>query len=220
MASPQRKDPNEPEPILNAERRVEREVGTGRPFGWWWIWIPIVIAAFWFVGWGWGPYGGWWWGHGNESAVGSARATHPVAPATNGQPAAGTNNATTAGQANAAEVTGTGVAVLDSTNKATYVGQNFQIRNIPVESIAGPHAFWIGANNGTHSRPMLVVLPANYNGANNAITVGDRIDVSGKIDKAPPAIQARHRWSLNGGEANRVDQEGAYIQATQVQKLS
>jgi len=27
---------------------------------WWWIVILIVVLIFWFSGWGWGPYGGWW----------------------------------------------------------------------------------------------------------------------------------------------------------------
>lgn len=27
---------------------------------WWWVVIIIVILCFWWAGWGWGPYGGYW----------------------------------------------------------------------------------------------------------------------------------------------------------------
>lgn len=27
---------------------------------WWWLAALIIILIFWFGGWGWGPYGGYW----------------------------------------------------------------------------------------------------------------------------------------------------------------
>lgn len=63
MATPDRRDEN--------EQRCEIEDLEPRPgwyrrgggLAWWWVWILLIgIAYFWFAGWGWGPYGGWWWG--------------------------------------------------------------------------------------------------------------------------------------------------------------
>lgn len=63
MATPDRRDEN-------GQRReiedLEPRPGWHRRGGglaWWWVWILLIgIAFFWFAGWGWGPYGGWWWG--------------------------------------------------------------------------------------------------------------------------------------------------------------
>jgi hypothetical protein len=233
--APQRPDPDEPrpqpQPVAGNFPRVEREVGTGRPFSWVWIWIPVVIAAFWFVGWGWGPYGGWWWGHGSESATQSANSTVPTPPNGNAQPAnsalaSGTatagnpqaghgNGALAAGPAApAAQITGTGVAALDAVNKRTYIGQPFQISNVPVEKKASSRAYWIGASNTGTAGPMLLVLPSS---ASINAKVGDRITAAGTVEKAPPAAQAQHQWSIGGDDVQQLEREGAYVQATNVQ---
>lgn len=54
MASPQQKpDPSERQPEDLGLRRVEREVGKGRPFAWWWIVVLVIIAlVVWWMGWG------------------------------------------------------------------------------------------------------------------------------------------------------------------------
>lgn len=240
MASPQRRDPNQlrdvPPPPLENLPAVERQVGTGGVFNWWWLWIPVVIAAFWFVGWGWGPYGGWWWGHGAESQTGSAQSSAPSAPNTNASPAngalaggmgagstsnggseanAGSGNAraTAMSAAPAATIAGTGVAILDATHKQQFVGHHFQITNIPVQKQASEHALWIGAANTNHSWPMLVVLPA---GDRTKANVGDRLDVTGTVEKAPTSSRAQHEWGIGGDDATQLEKDGAYIQATQL----
>lgn len=242
MASPQRQDPKysgseNSGPVLNAERRVEREVGTGRPFAWWWIWIPVVIALFWFVGWGWGPYGGWWWGHGPASSTQSAQATSPTAPppgqVTSAAPTNGNTSATggigtaggaagtgTAGGANgAAAATGTGLAILDSVDKVSFIGQPFNLDNVQVLKKAGAHAFWIGtpsaaaAGNATSASSILLLLPNN---PNVQVRKGNFIDVDGTVQKAPSAAQARHQWHLSSGSASRLESDKAYVQGANV----
>lgn len=227
MASPQRKMPEQNPPTLENLPEVEKQIGTGRPFSWSWLWIPVIIAAFWFVGWGWGPYGGWWWGHGPGSASQSARATAPAPPNNNAQPANGAraggfNTATNApvtspqgpvGATPRAAVTGTGVAVLDASNKSAFVGQNFQIQGIPVQKDASAHAVWIGTNNTRNAGPMLLILPK---GITN-VPQGAILNASGTIEKAPPVKTAEHEWSLSGADARLLAREGAYVQAAGIQ---
>jgi hypothetical protein len=144
------------------------------------------VAIVWFGGWGWAGYGGWWWGNRNAQIV---------------QPSVSTMN-------------GSGVAILDATNKQPFIGQPFNVRNVPVQSIANDHALWVGPNGAT---PMLVVLAGNNNtAANTNISQGSRININGTVQKAPPAAQAEQQWSLSGDDANRLEQQGAYIQTTEV----
>lgn len=236
MAAAPQRDPHdhEPGPIVESQRRVEREVGTGRPFAWAWIWIPIVIAAFWFCGWGWGSWGGWWWGHGNVSSTSSAnnasvvRAPNQPAP---GTPVAGTPNQAqtppppgtpgTAGTPNrggatAANITGSGVAVLDAQNKSSFVGQSFTINNVPVQKVDNNHAVWIGTNNTRRAGPLLAVLSGSSANALKNLTVGDRVNVTGTVEKAPPVRQAEHNFSISSEDANNVHADGVYIRANQI----
>ena len=254
MATPQRQYPPEPEgrPELTNLREggAERKVGPGWRFGFWWVWI-LVIVGIWYVGFGWGNSGGWLWGH-----------HHAVITQ------------------NDAELSGPGVPILNASNKQAYIGQAFEIRNVPVERQASQNALWIGSR--FNSVPMLVVLPSGSvmpppAGANppqvppakgNTVTVtpngaktgaptgaaagttgnatngpngganaganmnngsanpavngnaGSRVwlDVSGRVQRAPSAAQAKQQWGLTEADVNQLETEGAYIQATQVQR--
>lgn len=233
-AAPQRPNPDdhEREPIVDVQRRVEREVGTGRPFAWAWIWIPIVIAAFWFCGWGWGSWGGWWWGHGRTSATQSANGASAVQMPAQNQPAA--NNAAPAqtpppgtpgsagapyrasGAAPAASITGSGVAVLDAQNKSSFVGQSFQISNVPVQKVDNNHAVWIGTANTRRAGPILAIVSGNAASVMSGLTVGDRVNVTGTVEKAPSKAQAEHNWKISSEDANNVEADGVYVRANQV----
>jgi hypothetical protein len=211
MASPQqRPDPGENRRIYENLERSRRERGTrAAGFAWWWVfWGLISGLAMWGGGGGGGGSGGWWWGGRARTGPGSGY----TAPA-------GTNNAAPAngnyaGGANQAVTTGAGVAVLNATNKQSYVGKQFQVSDVPVQKKVNDHVLWIGARNAT---PMLLILSGNGNSAANAhIDKGSLISVTGTVQKAPPRSQAKSQWSLSGGGADRLEQQGAYIEATQV----
>lgn len=227
MASPQRPLPNEPrrDPPPELENlqtgRAQREVSSGWRFGFWWIWI-LIIAGIWYVGFGWGTSGGWIWGH-----------RHAVQ----------TTNDTA--------LRGPGVAIVDASNKLPYIGQAFEIQNVPVQRVAGPQAYWIGST--FNSVPMLVVNASNAaaataktaptapaktakgssgaaqtanqtsgktgTAANGAVQPRQWLDVTGRVVKAPPAAQAEQQWGLSAGDANRLESEGAYIDATAMQTV-
>lgn len=235
MASPQRQIPpdprQDPRPELqNLETgRVQKEISSGWRFGFWWIWI-LIIVGIWYVGFGWGNSGGWIWGH-----------RHP------------------AGTVNDAALSGPGVTMLNASNKAQYIGQAFEVRNVPVERQAGPSAYWIGSR--FNAVPMLVInssnpanqttnagqgssthaAPANQppNAAANAAGSPNRtannsgsqaavpafrphewLDITGQVVKAPPAAQAEQQWGLSAADANQMESEGVYIQATAMQPVS
>lgn len=193
-ASPQNPDPRNRDNVhpIGEPRRVDREVGGGVRFGWAWIWVWLLILAFiiaivWFGGWGWAGHGGWWWSNHNARVI-----QQPVA-----------------------NVNGSGVAVLNATNKQPFIGSSFTVRSVPVQTVINDHAVWIGENDGAS---MLVVLTGANNTVTNAnIAQGDRINVVGTVQKAPAAAQAARQWSLTNDDANRLEQQGAYIQATEVQ---
>jgi hypothetical protein len=106
---------------------------------------------------------------------------------------------------------GSGLDILKSTNRQALAGRPFDITNVPVQEKSSGRAFWIGANGAA---PMLVVLPT---GANTPISQGIRVNVYGTVEHAPAANVAQRLWSLSSGDANRLEQDGVYVQATQIQ---
>lgn len=196
--------PNDP---LRDNRRSERDIGGGAGWIWIWVWIIIIfILVVWFGGWGWGGYGGWWWGNRN------VRVVQPLNG--NGNNAGAINN----GAGATPLPTGNGVAVLNATDKQPFVGKPFSVGNVPVQSKVNDHVLWVGTNNST---PMLVVLTgAGNTTANASVSEGDRVDITGTVEKAPPKGEAQHNLQLSDDDASRLEQEGAYIQATQVTKTT
>lgn len=184
MALPQRKDDGTPRPALKGleqPERVERAVSSGWRFGWWWVWL-LVIVGIWFVGFGWGGYGGWL----------RHRPAQTIAR-------------------NDAQLAGPGVTVLDATDKSGFAGRAFEIRNVPVQRQVSPRVYWIGS--ATNSTPTLLVLQgaADY-------AAGARLDVAGQVVKAPTAAQAQQQWGLSAADAQELETEGAYVQATEAQR--
>lgn len=218
MASPQRPDPNRrPADYQDLENRGLRSRGSGGGwFAWWWVWLFIIICAIWFAGWGWGGYGGWWWGNrGAGTAYDNGYATGGAA-----RTAAGTRAGAVGTTANANMISGPGVAVLAATDKGTYVGKHFDVNDAVVTKKVNDGAIWIAENNNNgNAASMLVVLQgAGNNAANANLAQGDRVDVTGTVEKAPAATRAKHEWKLSGNGQKRLTQEGAYIAATQVRR--
>jgi hypothetical protein len=207
MATPQRNFPNPP---LGDDNKVANEVGARARFGW--VWIAVIIIAIlvvWFGGFGWGTYGGWWWGGNRPQApLAQPASVNNAQPPNAEQPAPGTS---------AAVVSGSGAQILasPSTNRQALVGQSFNIRNVPVQSKASNGAFWIAANNNA---PMLVALNGGATNPMSAdIAPGVRVNITGTVARAPSAAQAKRLWALSDNDVNRLEQQGAYVQATQVQ---
>jgi hypothetical protein len=199
-----------PNPPLKDDNKIANEVGARVRFGW--VWIAVIIIAIlvvWFGGFGWGTYGGWWWGSNRHPApLAQPESGNNGQPPNAEQPAPGTAPAV---------VTGSGAQILasTSTNRQALVGQPFDIRNVPVQSKPSNGAFWIAANK---SAPMLVAINGGPTNPMNAdIAPGVRVNITGTVARAPSAAQAKRLWALSDHDANRLEQQGAYVQATQVQ---
>lgn len=109
---------------------------------------------------------------------------------------------------------GPGVQVLNATDKASFINKPFQANDVPVQGKVNDHVLWIGANNS--SRMLTILSGAANNAANANIGQGNLVNVTGTVEKAPPIAQAKSQWHLNDSQAKLLEQEGAYIQASQV----
>lgn len=186
---------------------------TGGAGGFWWVWFIILVCAFvWFAGWGWGSHGGWWWG--------TRRVTGPNAPAVNGRTYNGptaTPVAPATGAANTSSASGgagaNSAAALLASNKRQFEGKPLQASGVPVVKKVTNDVFWVGSN---ASAALLVVAKVPGNQVSAAkVKPGESVNVSGTVEKAPPAAEAEKDWGLDRTEAARLEQEGAYLNATQ-----
>ena len=66
---------------------------------------------------------------------------------------------------------------------------------------------------------MLAVLQgAGHRAASAHLAQGDLVNVTGTVEKAPPATQARNQWKLSGNGQKRLEQQGVYVAASQIQR--
>lgn len=113
-------------------------------------------------------------------------------------------------------ISGPGLSALTATNEQPYIGKPFQVNNVPVQNQVNDRVFWIGANNST---PMPVVLNSNQNPVQfSSPTTGSTVDVAGTVTKAPATSDAASQWPLNDPDLGRLEKDGAYISATQVNR--
>jgi hypothetical protein len=212
MAEPERRDINQPPTHvddLGDQRVVERETRGG--WRWWWV-VPVIIAlAVWWAGWGWGGTGGWWWGRvqsENTRIPAKAGATTAETLANAGAQQPSTSASADKGGPETS-MTGPGVPILAAADKQAFIGKSFSADRVPVNEKVSDHAMWIG---GAH--PMLAVVAGNGN--EKAVDTGKIVVAAGTVKKAPPARQARREWSLSNQDATRLEQEGAYIQISEL----
>jgi hypothetical protein len=46
------------------------------------------------------------------------------------------------------------------------------------------------------------------------------VSVTGAVQKAPSAQEAKQQWHLDDGAAKRLESQGVYLSATQVEKVN
>lgn len=192
MASPQRPNPDVPQPHFEPElhtKHAPRTPGQRVAFAWWWLLLiaAVIFGLAWAI-WGWSGTGGWW-------SAGRAR-TEPTNISQRAQPM----------------VRGMGVEILTAINRRPFAGRNFQVSTVPVISKSNNQAVWIGTKT---TPPMLLILNGSTASDGN-IVPGTLLDVSGTVEKAPPAAQASTEWNLSSGDTSQLENQGVYIQATKV----
>lgn len=190
MATPDNRDPNQRND--DAELRDIEKVDVRR--GWYgrssgggrWVWLWIWVLII-LVAFFW--YAGWGWGGYGGWWGGRA---HPTV------------------------TTGSGVAILNSNNKVSYVGHHFDLRDARVQTAVTNTVFWVG--NG-RSQPMLLVITNAPAGGAAPIAAGDLVATSGTVEKAPSAEQAQVDWHLNDSGARELEQQQAYLKSPYASKL-
>ena len=152
----------------------------------WLIAVILIAVFFYWIAWGWGNSGGYWW-HRQQSTATEA----------GGQP-----------------IKVPGVAVLDAANKQQFIDKNFQASNVPIQRKVSNRIYWIGAND--QPPMLLVFSgnqePANF----NTLKTGVLVDVAGTVVKAPPTTDAATQWSLSEPDLAQLEKEGAYVSASQL----
>lgn len=190
MATPDNRDPNqrkEDAELRDIEKIDVRRGWYGRGGGGWvWLWIWVIIIVVAFF---W--YAGWGWG-----AYGGWWGWNGRTPVV--------------------VTTGSGVAVLNSDNKAPFVGHSFDLRGARVQTAVTNNVFWVG--NG-RSRPMLLVVVNNPVASATPIAAGDLVAASGTVEKAPPAAQAKNEWHLNDTGVRQLEAQQVYLQSPYVSQL-
>lgn len=103
------------------------------------------------------------------------------------------------------------LVVLTSPDKQSYIGRQITLNNVQVQGTAGHRGYWIGPNG---NRRLLVV------GANTGavkLQSGQLVSVNGTVERAPTAQQAQAEWGISSDDAARLEKDGVYIQAGQLQ---
>lgn len=187
MASPQR-------PEFHGIPENDRGLRPGRPparqragFLFAWLIAVLLFAAFlYWVAFGWGGSGGYWWHH-QETPVQSS-AAHPVK--------------------------GSGLAALEAEDKQPFIGKTFQVTNVPIQRKVSNRIFWIGRN--SQSPMLVVFTGNGSSGNLKSLASGTTVDIRGTIEKAPATTDAASQWPLSEPELAQLEKEGAYVRATQM----
>jgi hypothetical protein len=191
MALPQRKDPDNEVRLREVDRPEHVNDGRNAGFAWMWVWWVIFILII--FGWfgGWGWGGyGGWWGWGGARTRTAQQLSRP----------ANTN------------------AILDATNRQAFLGQTISLTNTQVLHKVNDTEFWLGPRD---EQSLFVVLAGADNSTKNAgVGEGDQVSVTGAVQKAPAAQQAKRQWHLNDDAAKRLESQGVYLSATQVEKVN
>ena len=158
-------------------------------FGWL-IAVVLVAIFFYWIAWGWGNSGGYWW-H-NRSQPATTSDAHPIS--------------------------GAGIAALDATDKQPFVGRHFQLSNVPIQRKVSNHIYWIGPN--SQRPMLLVLNGNESSVTFSSLTPGKLVDVVGTVTKAPPVADAGTEWPLSEPGLAQLEKEGAYVSATDIHLAS
>ena len=109
-------------------------------------------------------------------------------------------------------------AILHATNRQAFLGQTISLTNTQVLHRVNDTELWIGPRD---EQSLFVVLAGADNSTKNAgVGEGDRVSVSGAVQKAPSAQQAKQQWHLDDDAAKRLEGQGVYLSGTQVEKVN
>lgn len=159
----------------------------GGGWGWFAAWWWIWIIILIFIVW----FGGWgWWGYGGWWGWGARPSAYNM---------------------RYQHTVPDSLLVLTSPDKQSYVGRQITLNNVPVQGSAGHNGYWIGPN-GEHR-----LLVVGVNSGALKLHPGELVSVNGTVERAPTAQQAQAEWGLSSDDAQRLEKDGVYVQAGQMQ---
>lgn len=193
--------------LEDLQQQLRRQRPTVRPV--WrslrlWPVLIVLVGLLWWGFWG----GGWFWNRAHEGG-------NNVRPTANNQLRNPYKNqpATVTKQND-----NQSAAMLNSPNKQQYIGQSLEIVRTPVLQRVSDSMFWLGAKDDPS--PVLVVMAGRAQNAKNVnVQEGETMNVVGQVQKAPTVQQATQGWHLSHSAAERLQYEGAYIEASEVEPL-
>ena len=184
-----------------------------RGLRWLWLWPIAAAVVFWWAGWGWGKSGGWWFGHNRSESSGVVAPISAQTSEVRPSPEIKQQEAMSRGDIakEKAYTTASGADIVASREKVIYIGKRFQASDIPIQRRVNGRVLWIGQ--GT---PMLAVVKGTPTAMERNAAPGRDVNATGMVRQAPPPDQAKQKWSLSDEDMAELEQQGAYIELSQL----
>ena len=110
------------------------------------------------------------------------------------------------------------VVIASAPDQESLVNRQVQFANVPVQSVIGDRTFWVGSGN---DQRLLVVLDEALDSGNTEraldVNAGQTLTMNGIVRRMPNAADAQKQWGLSATEANSLQNQRVYLQASQVQ---
>ena len=110
------------------------------------------------------------------------------------------------------------VVIASAPDQQSLVNRQVQFANVPVQSVIGDRTFWVGSGNNER---LLVVLDEALDSGNTEraldVNAGQTLTMNGIVRRMPNAADAQKQWGLSATEANSLQNQRVYLQASQVQ---
>jgi len=110
------------------------------------------------------------------------------------------------------------VVIASAPDQQSLVNRQVQFANVPVQSVIGDRTFWVGSGN---DQRLLVVLDEALDSGNTEraldVNAGQTLTMNGIVRRMPNAADAQKQWGLSATEANSLQNQRVYLQASQVQ---
>ncbi len=110
------------------------------------------------------------------------------------------------------------VVITSAPNQQTLVNRQVQFANVPVQSVIGDRTFWVGT--GANERLLVVLDEALDSGGTEKaldINAGQTLTMSGLVRRMITKADAQKEWGLSAAEADSLQNQQIYLQASQVQ---
>lgn len=117
-------------------------------------------------------------------------------------------------------------AIQNAPDAGELVGRDVEFRNAKIQGVEAHGGFWIGgpAGKGVFVLRKNSLSPNQTEGgavkqsnhANPNVSIGQTVDVTGKVEKLPDTETVHLKWGLDPGVASQLESEKVYVSADSV----